>query len=232
MDLVSEAHTGILAKMGALPIVVPVADGTLGCLEGYVEQMAGLLLVEGEAVEPARYRAPLRHRSWAGETHAFRDEIELRLARRALARRLPLLGISRGAHVLNVVAGGTLYTDLKRERKSGIRHRVEGSQRDRYRHSVRMLAGTPLKSWYGNRDTLRVDSDHAQGIKTLARRFRPMAFAEDGLLEAFYDPAERFVLGLQFRPERMLRANAGHAKVYRAFVDAARRASRRRAGAD
>jgi hypothetical protein len=48
-----------------------------------------------------------------------------------------------------------------------------------------------------------------QGVKRLAERFQPMAFAPDGLVEAFYDPdvynseEGKFIVGLQFHPERM-----------------------------
>jgi hypothetical protein len=48
-----------------------------------------------------------------------------------------------------------------------------------------------------------------QGVKRLAERFQPMAYAPDGLVEAFYDPdvynpeEGKFILGLQFHPERM-----------------------------
>lgn len=54
-----------------------------------------------------------------------------------------------------------------------------------------------------------VNSYHHQGVKRLAERFRPMAYAPDGLIEAFYDPdvynpeEGKFIMGLQFHPERM-----------------------------
>ncbi|KAL6521538.1 hypothetical protein OROGR_018107 [Orobanche gracilis] len=59
-----------------------------------------------------------------------------------------------------------------------------------------------------------VNSYHHQGVKRLAQRFVPMAFAPDGLIEAFYDPDAynpeegKFIMGLQFHPERMRRSNS------------------------
>jgi gamma-glutamyl-gamma-aminobutyrate hydrolase PuuD len=49
-----------------------------------------------------------------------------------------------------------------------------------------------------------------------------MAHADDGLIEAYYDPAAKFVVGLQFHPERMLDEHAGNLRVWQAFARAVR----------
>jgi putative glutamine amidotransferase len=69
-----------------------------------------------------------------------------------------------------------------------------------------------------------VNSYHHQGIRDLAPRFRPMAYAKDGLIEGYYDPKENFVVGLQFHPERMLEEPAGNWRIWKAFGAAVRRA--------
>ena len=81
-----------------------------------------------------------------------------------------------------------------------------------------------MNEWYAE-PFLRVNSYHHQGIRRLARRFKPMAFADDGLIEAYYDPKARFVVGLQFHPERMLPEYAGNERVWRAFTEAVKRVS-------
>jgi gamma-glutamyl-gamma-aminobutyrate hydrolase PuuD len=91
---------------------------------------------------------------------------------------------------------------------------------DTYRHPVCVVPGTPLARWY-RRKTLRVNSYHHQGIRELAPRFQPMAHADDGLIEAYYDPRATFVVGLQFHPERMLKEYTGNLKVWNAFTAAA-----------
>jgi gamma-glutamyl-gamma-aminobutyrate hydrolase PuuD len=86
---------------------------------------------------------------------------------------------------------------------------------DGHRHPVTVLRNTPLHTWFkdsleeqGNME-LMVNSYHHQGVKRLAERFVPMAFAPDGLVEGFYDPDAynphegKFIMGLQFHPERM-----------------------------
>ena len=49
-----------------------------------------------------------------------------------------------------------------------------------------------------------------------------MAYAEDGLIEGFYDPRAAFVVGLQFHPERMLEEKAANRKIWNAFGSAVR----------
>lgn len=85
---------------------------------------------------------------------------------------------------------------------------------DGHRHSVKVVENTPLHRWFKDslneeKSEIMVNSYHHQGVKRLAQRFVPMAFAPDGLIEGFYDPDAynpeegKFIMGLQFHPERM-----------------------------
>jgi gamma-glutamyl-gamma-aminobutyrate hydrolase PuuD len=218
IDYVGELHLELLISLGVLPLIVPVVKGTTACLAQYMESMDGLLLVEGEDVEPKRFAARKANFRYVEETHPLKDEIELRLLRHALQRELPILGICRGSQLLNVVSGGTLYGDVQREKGSQRAH-IDYENYDTYRHPVTIAPDTPLARWY-RRKNLRVNSYHHQGIRDLAPRFQPMAHADDGLIEAYYDPLARFVVGLQFHPERMLKEYTGNQKVWNAFSDA------------
>jgi len=121
--------------------------------------------------------------------------------------------------VLNVASGGTLYQDIEREvsrnfaQEKRVAH-INYNDYDGHRHAVRVLEKTPLHEWF--KDSLEdktmeimVNSYHHQGVKRLAQRFVPMAFAPDDLIEGFYDPDAynpeegKFIMGLQFHPERM-----------------------------
>ena len=215
IDYVGEFHLELLIRLRLLPVMVPVVKGTLACLSQYREGMRGLLLVEGEDIDPRRYRAERAHLRYLEKTDPLKDEIEIRLIRHALRERLPLFGICRGSQLINVVCGGTLHVDVQKEKNSPLKH-IDYQHYDTYRHRVTMVPGTPLSKWYG-RDTLRVNSYHHQGIRDLAPRFETMAHADDGLIEAYYDPKAAFVVGLQFHPERMLKEYAGNLRVWGAF---------------
>jgi gamma-glutamyl-gamma-aminobutyrate hydrolase PuuD len=218
IDYVGELHLELLFQLRMLPCIVPVTEGVLACLPRYTENMGGLLLVEGEDIEPSRYKALPANRRYLEKTHPLKDEIEIRLLRHALRHKLPILGICRGSQLLNVVCGGTLYGDVQKEKHSCLKH-IDSEHYDTYRHTITLVPGSPLERWYRHK-TLRVNSYHHQGIRDLARPFRAMAHAEDGLTEAYYDPREAFVVGLQFHPERMLKEYAGNERVWKAFASA------------
>ncbi len=218
IDYVGEFHLELLMRLGLLPVMVPVADGAGACVADYMAGMRGLLLVEGEDIGPERYQAPPENLKYVETTHPLKDRIEIRLIRHALRQKLPILGICRGSQLLNVVCGGTLYGDVQKEKKSSLPH-IDPENYDTYRHPVSIVEGSPLETWYG-RNTLQVNSYHHQGIRKLARRLTPMAFAADGLIEAFYDARAEFVVGLQFHPERMLEEARGNWRVWKAFGSA------------
>lgn len=221
IDYVGEAHLENLLEAGLLPVMVPVAPGTLACLKEYSWEMRGLLLVEGEDVEPAHYRSRRANFKYLEKTDPLKDRIEMRLLRRALRQRTPILGICRGSQLLNVVCGGTLYGDVRKEKKSRLKH-IDYRRYDTYRHPIHIVAGTPLHKWYGRRE-LRVNSYHHQGVRDLAPRFRAMAFSPDQLVEGFYDPKAPFTVGLQFHPERMEEEPVAAGHIWRAFATAIRR---------
>lgn len=218
IDYVGELHLELLIRFGILPLIVPVVEGTLACLPQYKERMDGLLLVEGDDIEPKRFHADEANFEYVENTHPLKDEIEIRLLRRAMKLGVPIMGICRGSQLLNVVSGGTLYGDVQKEKHSA-RHHIDYENYDTYRHPVAILPETPLSRWYGE-ERLNVNSYHHQGVRDLAPRFRPMAHADDGLIEAYYDPNAAFVVGLQFHPERMLNDYAGNLKVWEAFTSA------------
>jgi gamma-glutamyl-gamma-aminobutyrate hydrolase PuuD len=218
IEYVGVAHLENMLEAGLLPVIVPVAPGAPPCLSEYSRDMRGLLLVEGEDIEPKHFRAQPGNFKYLEKTDALKDQIEMRLLRQALRRRLPVLGICRGSQLLNVVGGGTLYGDVQKEKKSQLKH-INYEHYDTYRHPVRIVPGSPLHQWYG-REEVRVNSYHHQGVRDLAPRFRAMAFSPDGLVEGFCDPKTPFVVGLQFHPERMEEEPEAADHIWKAFAAA------------
>lgn len=257
VDFVGEYHLDLIVKYGAVPIIVPRVTGIHMLLESF-EPIHGVLLCEGEDIDPSLYESDLNSGELSAEDHEEirrlhasdtaidkeKDSIELRLAKLCLDRNIPYLGICRGSQVLNVACGGTLYQDVEKElgKKVPEEQRVDHINYDNYdghRHVVRVREGTPLHKWFKkslvtqeNLEIL-VNSYHHQGVKRLAQRFVPMAFAPDGLIEGFYDPNTydpeegKFIMGLQFHPERMRQSDSsdfdypGCPCAYQEFVKAA-----------
>lgn len=215
-------HLDLLYQFGAMPVMVPAVRGTLSALAWYKKLMCGLLIVEGPDIDPDRYGLPQHLRRWLQkDREPVKDSIEFSLIEHALENKIPYLGFCRGSELLNVVNGGTLYADVMKEKGTRIKH-IDYRNYDGYRHRVRLVNGTPLSEWYKKKE-LMVNSYHHQGVKTLAKRFVPMAHSDDGLIEGFYDPKEKFLMGIQFHPERMLPDYEGNPKVFESFVRAAKK---------
>ncbi len=161
----------------------------------------GILLLGGEDVAPARYGETNRHCERINEA---RDAFELDLLEDALVRDVPILAVCRGIQVLAVALEGTLYQDLAIElREVGVRSRVvhRGAKQTDSTHRVTIEPGTALARLIG-RKTVLVNSHHHQAIRKVPPRARVAARAIDGTIEAIEYPDRRFVLGIQWHPER------------------------------
>lgn len=189
-------------RAGGRPYLIPFAPHDSGVdtgLEGMLAGVDGLLLQGGADMAPASYgESPLEER-WSGDP--ARDQYELALFEHALDRRMPILGVCRGAQVINVARGGTLYQDLETQLEGGRLHR-DRSRYDELTHRVEFEPDSHLAELYSEPGGL-VSSVHHQGIRALGDGLRVEArSSEDGLVEAVRLAAdELYVLGVQWHPE-------------------------------
>lgn len=84
--------------------------------------MRGLLLVEGEDIEPRHFKTARGNDAHLEKTHPLKDEIEIELILCALRKKIPIPGICRDSQLLNVIGGGTLFGDVHKEKKSRLKH--------------------------------------------------------------------------------------------------------------
>lgn len=161
-------------------------------------------------VAPASYGQPVR--ADIREADASRDRRDLQALRLALADGLPVLGVCRGAQLLNVALGGTLHQELRGSGVSGLDH-------DREQHPVLVSRASRLRRATGPQMVVR--SDHHQAVDRLGRGLVVTGRGPDGVVEAVERPGRQFVLGLQWHPERASSGSAG-AAVAEALLGAAR----------
>ncbi|MGZ5313937.1 MAG: gamma-glutamyl-gamma-aminobutyrate hydrolase family protein [Solirubrobacterales bacterium] len=127
-----------------------------------------------------------------------RDRFETALARAALERDLPLLGVCRGMQILNVAAGGSLEQHLP-DRLGHDRHRVTpGSWSE---HEVRLEPGS-LAAEAAGAEQLTIKSHHHQGVSELGEAWKASGWSdEDETVEAIEAPDRSFALGVLWHPE-------------------------------
>jgi putative glutamine amidotransferase len=143
-----------------------------------------------------------------------RDELELSLARHALDADVPVLGICRGFQLVNVAMGGKLALDVKGH---------QAKDDEVVAHHLAAGPGSKLAAISGTEEMV-VNSRHHQAVTPdrLAPGLRATVL-HDGLVEAFESPTHRWVIGVQWHPERKAEVGKAAARIFDAFVAEARR---------
>jgi gamma-glutamyl-gamma-aminobutyrate hydrolase PuuD len=189
--VISHAYVEQVVQAGGQPVVLPPA----GNPSALIDRLDALVVTGGGDLDPSRYGAGSHART--GYVRDFRDEAELGLARCALDRGLPYLGICRGLQVLNVVLGGTLHQHVP-DLVGGNRHALRPGLYNRF--PVRVAAGSRLAKALG-KEAVTVPHYHHQAIDRLGTGLIPTAWSDDGLIEAAELDGHPFALGVQWHPE-------------------------------
>ncbi len=180
----------------------------------------GVLLSGGKDIHPRHFGEPILEEA-AVEIDEQRDAAELPLTRAAVAHGLPVLGICRGLQTLNVAFGGSLYQDLSVVGIEISVHQQRGRLLDwQPTHAVELVAGSRLAATLGGASA-EVNSFHHQAIHRPAPGWWVTARASDGVIEGLEDPTSRFVVGVQWHPERMVDHDHRARRVFAAFIAAA-----------
>lgn len=172
----------------------------------------GIVISGGHDVDPVLYASPPEVES---RYDTERDAFESVMIEKALAAGLPLLGICRGAQLLNVRMGGSLHQDLSVHRQHTSSRRTVLPLK-----TVYLAPGSRARAILG-RDRLRINSLHDQAIDELGEGLKVVGRDLDGIVQAIEAADDRFILGVQWHPELLI-PHPAHRRLFRALVSAAR----------
>jgi putative glutamine amidotransferase len=149
-----------------------------------------------------------------------KDQTDLMVLAEAENRELPVFGICFGMQSLNVSRGGSLIQDIESEIKDPIQHQ-QGIPRARNSHSIKVSSGSVIEKALGvGSITTKVNSHHHQAIRNLGKHLRPIAWANDGVIEGVEDTREgRFSIGVQWHPELSWSWDSLSGNLFRLFVE-------------
>ena len=208
-------YVNAIERAGGAPVVLPPLP--LEVVGSLVAHLDGICFSGGPDIDPAEYGAEVDPR--LGPTWRRLDRFELEVARQADGARVPVLGICRGAQVLNVARGGDLVQHLTGEEGESPLHHRQRIPGERQAHTVAIAPGSVLERAVGVTE-LDVNSFHHQAVRTLGRGLTAVARAPDGVVEAVEDPEALLYLGVQWHAEFDVERATGMA-LLRALVDAA-----------
>jgi putative glutamine amidotransferase len=183
-------------RADGIPLLLPEGSEDGDASAAILEAIDGLILSGGADLDPASYGADPHPAT--DPPRPERDRFELALARGAVERDLPLLGICRGMQTLNVALGGTLVQHLP-DLVGSDRHRAQlGAFGE---HEVRLEPGS-LAARASGAERLRVSSHRHQGVAGLGDGLVASGFSEpDRVIEAIELPERRFALGVLWHCE-------------------------------
>jgi putative glutamine amidotransferase len=172
---------------GRAVLIPPDPDG----VDEVLDAVDGLIFSGGNDMSPDSYGAEPNPAT--NGVNVARDRAEMALLTAAIERDVPVLAICRGFEVLNVVRGGDLVQHIPDVVGHEEHRAVVGVFSE---HPVRVDPDSKLGAVQGN-----VMSHHHQGLGTLGKGLREIAWAEDGLVEAIEDPSKRYLVGVLWHPE-------------------------------
>jgi len=196
---------------GGVAVLLPPQPVDPDIAERVLDGLDGLLITGGKDVDPAAYGQ--QPHPATDEPGRQRDAWEFTLLDAALKRELPVLGICRGAQVLNVARGGTLHQHLPDVIGHGG-HRAGNAVFSKL--PVRTVPGTRLAALVG--ESVDAQCYHHQAVAELGEGLMVSAWDADGVIEALELPGDGFVLAVQWHPEESL----DDLRLFSAIVEAAR----------
>lgn len=209
----SRYYVDAIAEVGGLPFIIPpLISEAAG---GFIAGLNGVVLSGGGDLDPIHFgEEPL---PCTRKISPRRDNFELELARTALSKRIPILGICRGMQLLNVAAGGSIYQDLTQGVKQPLKH-DQDAPRWYATHSLQIQPGSKLAGIFG-RFEIRVNSFHHQSVNRLAPGFKATAWSTDGVIEGIESDNLPFAVGVQCHPELMWEKDPCFLSLFMALVN-------------
>ena len=194
-----------LMQRDVLAFMVPSTEGptrrpgSKATLSAYAEELDGLVLMGGSDVCPESYGEKALRPEWNGDR--VRDDYEIALLRSFMALQKPVLGVCRGAQVINVGLGGTLYQDLSTQAPHSLNHR-NWEIYEQNCHATSFVPGSGLSRLYPGASVVKTNSIHHQAVKALGRDLVVEAWSEpDRIVEAIRYTGPAYVFAVQWHPE-------------------------------
>jgi gamma-glutamyl-gamma-aminobutyrate hydrolase PuuD len=207
-------YVNAVSKAGGIALLVPPMSAVE--LAQVLPNLDGMLMIGGADYPPSSYGQETEAKT--SIMAQARSQFDLLVVRSVLAQPpMPYLGICAGSQVLNIGSGGELIQDIPTAKpeskvahsgKNGWQGNAAGS------HVVTLNSASKLAAIYaGNQASgkplaFAVPTSHHQCVSKLGKDLQVAATTDDGVTEAIELPGDRFVVGVQWHPERDFENNS------------------------
>lgn len=207
--ILKDDYASAIIQAGGIPLLISAEKKLLGeslsCIDG-------ILIEGGPDVYPHFYNEEIHQKT---KFVKERDEFEIPLIQEAYKKNIPIFAICRGIQVLNVALGGTLWQDIPSQYKKPLNHNCK---LEPISHSILIYESSILYKIFCKK-IVKVNSSHHQAVKDIAPHLVVSAKSTDGVIEAIEGNKKKFVLGIQWHPERLYRKYPIHFKLFQFFVN-------------
>jgi putative glutamine amidotransferase len=201
-----------IKEAGGVPVMLPFVASLEEARE-VLSRVDGVLLTGGNDVNPERWGEKLHPK--AELLHPVKEQSDILYAQAAMARDMATFGICLGSQILNIARGGSLHQHMADLPKIHDAHQASAGKT----HQIDVAEGV-LRSILGYSRGV-VNSWHHQAYNKIGEGLKVVAVAEDGIPEALISLNNRFVLGVQWHPERMA-DDPAQRRLFASFIQACR----------
>lgn len=211
MDFVPRPAVDGVVAAGGIPVSLPYIPKEQ--INGLVERLDGIIFPGGPDIDPTFMgEEPIPQ---LGATNRNRDIFEIALIRTAVAKKVPILGICRGAQIINVALGGTVYQDLNSQFSGKLLKHQQEAPGEQPTHFISVNHESKLFKTIS--DNVFVNSTHHQAIRDVATDLKIVAEAPDGVIEGIEND-DATIQGVQWHPENLWQHDARQLEVFQDFI--------------
>lgn len=211
---VYKSYADAILAAGGIPLILPIIRDNkeisilLKKFDGFLISGGGNIYNKKPKLVSLKASNPLRYR------------FEKKIINYALKKDKPLLGICRGCQMLGEVSGGKMFLNLRKDVEGSLNHRQRtcGSN---VSHYIKINKDSKLYNVLRT-ERNKVNSFHRQALKGVSKGFIVSAVSYDNVIEAIESRKHRFILGLQFHPEKLCERYPVFLRIFKEFVNQAK----------
>ncbi len=212
-QFVTNAYIQSIRYSGGIPLILPLIRSDR-MLEEYTSLCDGFLFCGGGDITPLLFGQ--EPKSGNGKNNITLDLFQIRLMKRVLSSRKPVLSICRGMQIFNVACGGTIFQDISLQPGKHLDHMQQSFSRQEVSHKIFVTPDSQLKKYIGS--YLFVNSYHHQTLNKLGKSLKVCATASDSTIEAIEMLSHPFAIGVQWHPESMYRSSPEMRELFGNFI--------------